>query len=841
MHDEAFLPEHQTNLVELSELIKIQALGIELGKQGINDMHDEELFEVATDDIDDNDVIFDTKNVIRGREVNRLREDLEVAQDKSIYVESVRERLLSGNLPEGGFEELVFVVEQDMLQGDVAKVREMFNVTRENILMAGDLRRLTRLGVIEKAISQTITEANALPEELPILDLLGQAREAADTELIRSLGAVLKPELRKSVLADDTYPLSLKAQLAHGQIAYTRYEDIVDASDVVKEVTNILKEAVEDRTSLDSPRTLKLATKLVSDLPFTYAKDIFVDQIGSMATDDPRLPRLLREFNEIDPAKAGKLTRSVLGSPALNPRMFRYLSELLVVSGTLSENFRGHLDAQEERTEVQSLLSKYPFEANTIIDTLASMDTSEHTNTVQEHMTSIDEVVQKLGGVTPKIYRRYLELPIEERDEFVQKIKSAELPLFKNIPLESAIPEDMLDLKDELIYLAYLPTSLSFNQTVRLLEQVPDCSEQLKRYKIPENGFEFELAEKSHVLGNGKTLDVAKLGEVTEMLSPESTEIHPQTMSGVLRKITNSATQFTPQEMIELYKLIPVDVETSSLLDTPLTEESGYAMLQKMRYELNERFGQTYKDTLSNYLVANPDLYVNLQGALSKPGKIEQLKRNLSDSAQNVDWDTVLQSEDGMALALSEYIGAVALKPYKTAINKNIKNYIEGPGKRHKLRAYISKTQPAFLSRASIGLSSGEDTDLFMRDDYFQFTVVEDETTVVANIQAYTIKDPDGNPSLLMRGFNPTNEVLARSHTGTLCEQSLQLGRRFAEDNGLSHVYVTDQKRFQALSNKDGVTSYMSRRYLNAANQRSVDFPITSTKRMDTIYQIPSI
>ncbi|MEA2097861.1 MAG: hypothetical protein U9P70_02190 [Patescibacteria group bacterium] len=157
------------------------------------------------------------------------------------------------------------------------------------------------------------------------------------------------------------------------------------------------------------------------------------------------------------------------------------------------------------------------------------------------------------------------------------------------------------------------------------------------------------------------------------------------------------------------------------------------------------------------------------------------------------------------------------------------------------LKAYVSKNIGSFFAKASAGICTADDIELFNRPDHFHFNLAEDignnNEIIKGNIQAYVIED-NGEKSLLLRGINPNSNFIYEVDTATLCEEIIKVAEQFKEDNGLKNVYLSEQiKGWHALSNRDSVFEYL-KKYLTEKNKREIDFNITNNTKISKMYQI---
>lgn len=819
---------------EIKDEIKAYALGSDFLKKGQSDKHSSELIQTGMEKPS-----YTLSKVVNNEILTTLRTAYAEAADKQTFLQDKLAEIRGGNRLDTDMETLIFLSEHYLQTHDVGTIRNLFDTYRSNIVEAGLYDYLYKLGIVEETIGNALTQEQVGVDEPTAKKLLDEAVGNKDDEMIKSLGLVINADTRRYLLETNEYNVSTQAKLGYGRLKYQQFDTVPEGIEIVKEVTELLSTATKTRT----PYELKAACKLVATLPYTHAKDVFVEQIKTMDVRDAALPRLLTEFINIDVTKGGKLTLALLGSGETPDKMFNYLSGTLVEANYFTKNFKEYLQVPEERPYLKAILREYPFEINTVLDTAAAMGGENNQFSLHENFELITEAMGKFGSITPKVFKAYIEMAPEEREALVSRINHVKTNLFKNIPLETAIPDDMKELSAELVYLTYLPTGLSFDKTASLLEIIPDCTKQLARFEIPQEGYDFYIAKKAYVLKNGETLSIDKTKTILHSMTDMEKSATPDIESTlkILKKILNTTADLPPEDIGILMSLMHDKQEMREfvqLIPPEINEQNAYETLVMTKSMLVSVVEREFQGSVSEFLKTNTAVYDNLRTLLSNQSKLAQLKKQLSTTEKELPWDSVLESEESMAEIISAFVQTAVLKPYKQEVNKNIKKYTEVPGETKPMKAIVSKSVAAFFSKGSVGLCTAEDVSLFERDDYLQFTVVEDSEKVVANIQAYIYEEEDGSKSLILRGFNPKNEVLENMNIPHFCDQVLTVGKQFAQENGLGHVYITDQKRWAALSNKEGIANYMMRKYFKDETKKIVDFPVTSNHNMDILYEV---
>ena len=89
-----------------------------------------------------------------------------------------------------------------------------------------------------------------------------------------------------------------------------------------------------------------------------------------------------------------------------------------------------------------------------------------------------------------------------------------------------------------------------------------------------------------------------------------------------------------------------------------------------------------------------------------------------------------------------------------------------------------------------------------------------------------------------MRGFNPTADWVGKIDSANFCEQILAIAKQFQETNGLAGVYITEQRGWHALSNREQPAQYLMGHYINGKKGIPFSLQVASTHTVSTIYPI---
>jgi hypothetical protein len=220
----------------------------------------------------------------------------------------------------------------------------------------------------------------------------------------------------------------------------------------------------------------------------------------------------------------------------------------------------------------------------------------------------------------------------------------------------------------------------------------------------------------------------------------------------------------------------------------------------------------------------------------------EGLKDRLEQYDSSVNWEyTPLGKVVG---AIAAFVKRDQIEPMRIQLESEMSKYAlsrsdNGSAARGEVKAYVSKNVGSFFAKAASDICTFDDVELFERSDHFHINAVENDETVRANNQAY-LADVEGKPSLILRGFNPTAEWLAKMDPESYCEEIIRVGKEFAKDNDLSGgVYITTQDEgWHALSNREQVSRYLTARYINGKAGVAHELQVASNHSINKIYRV---
>jgi len=461
-------------------------------------------------------------------------------------------------------------------------------------------------------------------------------------------------------------------------------------------------------------------------------------------------------------------------------------------------------------------------------------------------------VLGEVGVLTPGIYAQAKSCDFNKKElmKIAERFAVLKKDIFSNRPIDSDITPELVA---ELVYVAYQPVNMSFQDVLRLCRNIKDCSGHLAKYKFPEDGYKLDLTgNRTMKLRQGATVSTPKDIYRRPAMITEDSKIDPS-------KNLHSPYLGFVRGLCKFGRLKLEEVDVSDLL--VVLEDDGFMKSALKEYVRANSEDATYRslrllqEALGIYLTDNLEAAIReflrqdkatisntlkaLTDSLKKPGMAKTLSSQLGIEIDESKSDIKLAAQVIAQVALKKF---KPLKDLRKMISDDLKKFVtendekvSGAGAR--LRAIISKNKASFFAKASAGICTANDITLFNREDHFHINLIdEDKEKCVGNVQAY-IMNNKGHPYLLLRGFNPSTSLLKDIDAGSLTESIIAIGERFAEENGLAGVLLSEQGGFLALSNRPEVRAYIERTYKD--NFVEVDkFNITEYATISAAYAV---
>lgn len=555
--------------------------------------------------------------------------------------------------------------------------------------------------------------------------------------------------------------------------------------------------------------------------------------------------KITRALLEQDAGKGGMLAMKFLGKNDLPEDQFRGLFESLLEKKIFTAKAEKYFTDEDNWQFLKQLIAQYPNQFNTVIDTLSEL----RDYNPAENEGEVFQALQDLDSITPIIFDRYRRADAKGKKELAEKIRELKPKFFRNQPIGDILPREDRKILAEMVYLAYQPVGMSFRDVETFLGRLHDHTEDLAEFNFPENGYPFVMeGGKRYVLKPGESLDNEKLRTYRELFTGKTPQTDEKiaTFSKFLERIAKAGSDFKAEELPALLGILTGDQAARNFLERSkdLAPANYFTYLNELKELLGVYFTDNYPERLANFLSANPKVEGRIIKILSSPERAATLKKKLAKSGEEVDWEKIASREEA-AKALSAFVQDKVLKKAREEIAKMANKFMESEvgeeaqGGRAGLKAYVSKNIGSFFAKASAGICTAQDIELFNREDHFHINIVEGDEAVRGNIQAYIIDEPDGGKSLILRGFNPNMTFLNKINPGSFCEAVLKVARQFQKDNKLEHVYITEHlSGWHALSNREAVAQYLQKKYVKEKTRRNFHLPISSSQSVNFIYEV---
>ncbi|MEA3295623.1 MAG: hypothetical protein U9Q27_00560 [Patescibacteria group bacterium] len=511
----------------------------------------------------------------------------------------------------------------------------------------------------------------------------------------------------------------------------------------------------------------------------------------------------------------------------------------------------------EQKTEfLKKLFNQYP---NSIFNTLQTIIEDKNIG-IEDDQENIFEMIDKLGNISPVIFDKFKSLNPKEKEEYIEKIKEIKKEMFQNKTIDM---ESNPDETAELIYLAYRPIGMNFSKTKELLLELEDKTEDLKDYQFPKEGYEIKIETPTEkALGKGKKLNFENIDCLRNVIQKavekkkEENKKYFEEISIVLDKVAKASPTLEDNKLSSLLSILKSE-NVVSLSEKQIDKNdinNVYNYLFEFKEVLGIVFKDNFKDDLKQLLNENPEIFERIKNVFGdekrKNAFFNSIRKDFKGSEILTDeyWKDL--NVEKTANLLSAFVEKKIIKRERKKISEELNKIEEkekASGTRRKqkekinLKAYVSKNIGSFFAKASAGICTADDIELFNRPDHFHFNLAEDignnNEIIKGNIQAYVIED-NGEKSLLLRGINPNSNFIYEIDVATLCEEIIKVAEQFKEYNGLKNVYLSEQiEGWHALSNRSAVFEYL-KKYLTKENEKKIDFDITSDTEISKMYQV---
>lgn len=415
------------------------------------------------------------------------------------------------------------------------------------------------------------------------------------------------------------------------------------------------------------------------------------------------------------------------------------------------------------------------------------------------------------AGVTPKKFALWMEafsrLPAEAQSLVRKWRKEA-----SEVMLGGEVEEGLTDEEAmSRIFAAYRPPATyghSAESWLHTYRKVRSRQQDLQGFVFPEDGYSLEIVGLAGLalrdgtepdLGAIQNLEKTFLGPVAveERSSPHGTAkmaravltgdsgaIDIPTLSALIEKLAGSDEFGAAREKL------------AAILARPSSLETVYSRLRL----LDELLAAPWADAgaaAARKLAPLLSLSPKQQAVIAK-----RLRRDPNEPL----------SDEQVASVLALNITALA-RPSQGEVRRELKKIVASSGEKPRsLLMVVSKSRPAFFSRASAGLCTAWDLWSWNNPNFLQMLIADPERhRLEGNIQLHVFDHPNGGRGVIAR-VNPNQGMIEHCNPTSLIEGILGNIVKFATDNNLI-PYLPEQGGFLSLSNRPQLVPLLQRAY----------------------------
>lgn len=576
------------------------------------------------------------------------------------------------------------------------------------------------------------------------------------------------------------------------------------------------------------------------------AKDMINEIIR---TDHKSAPRIVRTLVQIDAMKGTRYAIDLIRRSGTPDKLFAYFVHFLAKSGGTTKNAPEFLKVAGNLPVMRRIIAQNPNQFDTTLDTCKTLGI----NNLEKESEILFSALEDISSLTPKIYEKYRSLNGAKRKEFVEWINKQKEELFENKKInfgaiESADASGFTKDRDiiiEIIHQAYNPIGMNFESVKHLLSRVEDRTSDLSGYALPEKGYAISFSDVAYRLRKNETLNVAELTKLSQILQYRDIESMPpdellaynKKRDTAFARLARATTDFSEEEMGMFFKSI-TSHESIRSLSNDIKAKNGaydYPVLARM----HEAFGIFAKDNLpcliESYIQSQPDLDKRINKIFDDPARRIQILKILKVDSSDVDG---VSDKTILGRMIAERI----FEKTRSFIKKEMRKFqrdIESEGEESgEYRAYISKNQGSFFAKAAAGICTAQDISLWNMKNHFHINIIDDKQTVQGNIQGY-FETVNGNPSLVLRGFNPTETLLKTASPDSFMKTIIKVIKEFSAANHIGSTYITEHlSGYHADSNRTQIQEYNRKHIYTKVEPIRHHMKISGGKSLDNIYPL---
>ena len=428
------------------------------------------------------------------------------------------------------------------------------------------------------------------------------------------------------------------------------------------------------------------------------------------------------------------------------------------------------------------------------------------------------EIIDRLKFFSLNIFEKYKKISSrKDREKLIGRVKKMRKKIFQNRPLKIR-EENFVEAADLIKYCFNL--EMDTKEIIESLSGIKDRTQDLKLKKDNPKSFEvnpFFSYSQEVELEQGTEIDSKKINffqnvfrksgqkrETLEMGREEDKRKIRQEIFSFLSRVARGDTIITKKDFLfeSLEDLAVffsiVRGQAMENLAKRRIESKNLSLVRTYLFEINdslEKFENDFERALKTFLDENPDEKEKLKQILSKD-KYKEKTLKLLGGLGLTDLD-------------SEKIAKVLFLLSPQRIVKKLQ--IETNGELEKFKRVQRKTKETAEQRAEMKLvpcknaasffasfiegSKRIDTSVFNNKNYFVFNLVDktnEERFLKGSIQAHFI-EVRAKRALLLREINFDSDLLYKTRTDSLTDETLKAVKAFANSNHLEEVYLPEQ------------------------------------------------
>lgn len=160
------------------------------------------------------------------------------------------------------------------------------------------------------------------------------------------------------------------------------------------------------------------------------------------------------------------------------------------------------------------------------------------------------------------------------------------------------------------------------------------------------------------------------------------------------------------------------------------------------------------------------------------------------------------------------------------------------------LQLYFSKNVPSFFAKASAGICTLNDAQLYERKDHFHLNLVDGDTHIaVGNVQAYVLEDK-GKRILMLRAINPSDSYVTMNNGGDVFKSIIRAVVELAEQSAIDEICVSESMGvWHAQSSRAPIKAILALIY-DSAEEVQLDSPfciynyLGTDKHIQKVYKL---